>query len=115
MGLIRFAVATDRLGPAMAGVPVAIVSPGWIDAGGVRRPADRGDLTPARLWIARGVEWQGPFPGWRRAREAIEALGGPVEALAHGRASILGAVAYSRGWRWRLAWGGVDPPGRYRE
>jgi hypothetical protein len=97
----------------MAGLPVVKIRPGVVSVAGVHYPAGAADLTPARLWIARGREWQGPFKGWRAARRALEALGGPCDALAIGRASDLGAYALAGGWRWRLAWGGDVPPGRY--
>lgn len=117
MALKRIAIAGASLGPAMAGVPVTVLSPAMIESGGVMRPAARSDLTPARLWIAKGLAWHGPFRGWRAARRALEALGAGIacEALQRGRGSVLGAYALAGGWRWRLAWGNDFPPGRFNE
>ncbi|WLJ71176.1 hypothetical protein [Sphingomonas phage Carli] len=112
-------LAGPSLGPAMAGLPVMRLGPDVIEAHATRYPAARRDLIAARLWIARGRDWQGPFRGWRAALEALAAvcpapdLPRVVATLRTGRGTPLGAVTMAGGWRYRLAWGGDDPPSRY--
>lgn len=86
---------------------------------GAARTVKRRDLRPARLWVARGAEWFGPFRGWRQASRAIlDAAGGEdgpeiISALEHGRALETGAVVIADGWRWRLVWSGDEAPRRF--
>lgn len=77
-------------------------------------------LQRARLWVTRGQEaWQGPFPCWRAAMAALEYMAPPhalaaVRAgLAAGRGLERGASVVVAGWRYRVAWGGAEPPDRY--
>lgn len=115
----RVMLAGPAMGPALAGLPVLVIGPDTVEAHATRYRAARSDLIPARLWVARGRDWRGPFRGWR---EALEALAGVCPApdlprvamaLQTGRGTPLGAVAMAGGWRYRLAWGGTSPPSRY--
>lgn len=90
-----------------------------VESATVRYLVPRHDLAPARLWLAKGRTWQGPFKGWRETLAALQTLAPALDlptlakALEPGRGTPLGAVAMAGGWRYRLAWGGDDPPGRY--
>ena len=77
-----------------------------------------GDIAPARLWGRRGAAaWLGPFDAFPDAMAALAPLCGNPGALEAGLApavdSALGAAAIVEGWRYRLAWGGDDPPARF--
>lgn len=108
-------LASASLSPAMAGCPVLWLGEGLADAGAARIAASPADLSPARLWLARGREWRGPF---RSYRAALAALPWPPDALAAlaraGRGKPLGAFYIAGGWRYRLAYGGERPPERWR-
>ena len=115
----RILIAGEGLGPALAGLPVLLLSPGVIEAHGCRYEATRGELDRAWLWIAKGRDWTGPHKSWRGACEALAGLCPPhvlpvvLSGLCSGRASPQGATVVAGGWRYRLAWGGRDRPVRY--
>lgn len=111
-------------GPDVRSGPVEFIrtaGPGLVEVrgNGSRFLLPRQTLQNARLWLARGRDWQGPFRGWRGALDALAGLVDPcdlpavVEALARGRGRAVGAEAMAGGWRYRLAHGGSDPPERY--
>lgn len=112
-------VTGSALGPAMVGAPVSVVGEApplvEVEAGAVRYMVGRDQLEPARLWIARGMAWQGPYGEAGEALAALEAISPPgtAERLSTGLESALGASVVAGGWRYRLAWSGEEPPGRY--
>lgn len=72
------------------------------------------DLAPAVLWWRRGLgRWQGPFATWADAMASLSGAGVDPAPFASGETCPLGAEIISGGFRYRLAWGGVDPPSRY--
>lgn len=108
-----------RAGPVLYRGPGK--GPGLVecDANGSRVQLPRQTLQTARLWVARGKDWRGPFRGWRAALDALAGLVEPGDleslaaALQPGRGTERGAAAIAGGWRYRLAWGGDDPPLRF--
>lgn len=107
-------VVRPAASPALSGCPVLWLGGGLCDTGAARVPISPDDLSPARLWLARGRDWQGPFPGWRAARAALQWPGEVLGGLeAAGRGKPLGASYMAGGWRYRLAYGGDDPPARF--
>lgn len=115
--MIRGGIYLGRpgLSPALDGVPMQWLGEGMADAGAVRLAVDPADLSPARLWLAKGRDWRGPFRSWRPAAAALPWPPDVLGALAKaGRGKPLGAEIISGGWRYRLAYGGNDPPERWR-
>ena len=121
--MIRGAVVTyGRDGPLshiLAGVPGRWLSRDGdgdlVEFAGVLRRVDRVNVSPARLWVRRGLDpWRGPLTSWRACRAALAALYGDrgeiANGLAPGRTSAHGAETISGGRRYRLAWGGDSPP-----
>lgn len=100
-------------GAALAGSPARWIGEGLADIGGRRLSVDPGDISPARLWLARGRDWRGPFRCWRAAVAALAWPPDVVAGLARGRGKPGGASIIARGWRYRLAYGGERPPERY--
>lgn len=106
------------LGHVMGGSPGQVKERGQgfavVAFASILEPIQLADLAPARLWWRRGAgTWQGPFPSWPDARDHMAGAGVDPGPLAHGADSPLGASIISRGWRYRLAWAGDDPPSRY--
>lgn len=103
------------MGHVLGGSPVLWLGEGLGDTGAARLAVDPGSLTPARLWLARGREWRGPFRSWRAALAAPPWPDIPLKRLASaGRGKPLGAEIISHGWRYRLAYAGAEPPERWR-
>lgn len=111
-------------GPDVRSGPVLYVAPGGpglveCKAGACRLLLPRQRLQRGRLWLARGRDWQGPFKGWWAALAALAGLCDPCDlptlaaGLARGRGTDLGAATMAGGWRYRMAWGGDDPPLRF--
>lgn len=102
------------LGHVMAGSPVRWHGEGLAHTGAALMPIAPADVEPARLWLAKGKEWRGPFRSWRAARAALPWPSDVLGALAKaGRANPLGAETTAWGWRYRLAYAGAEPPERY--
>lgn len=106
------------LGHVMGGCPGLIKQRGQgfavVAFGAILEPCQLKDIAPALLWWRRGRgAWQGPFTTWPDARDHMAGAGVDPSGLEHGAASPLGAEIISKGWRYVLAWGGVDPPRRY--
>ncbi len=103
------------MGHVLGGSPVLWLGEGLGDTGAARVALEPGSLAPARLWLARGREWRGPFRSWRAALAAPPWPDIPLRRLASaGRGKPLGAEIVSHGWRYRLAYAGAEPPERWR-
>lgn len=106
------------LGHVMGGCPGLIKQKGQgfavVAFGAMLEPCQLEDLAPAFLWWRRGRgTWQGPFNSWPDASASLSAAGVDPSGLEHGATSPLGAEIVSKGWRYKLAWAGVDPPARH--
>lgn len=102
-------------GSVLGGSPALWIGEGLADTGAARLAVDPADLSPARLWLARGIEWRGPFRSWRAALAAPLWPDIPLAALAMaGRGKPLGSQTIRGGWRYRLAYAGAEPPERWR-
>lgn len=111
-----------HLSHILADCPGRFMEPGTdldlVEFDGILRRVMRADISPARLWWHKGCgKWIGPHTSYREAMETLSrvcATMGDVEPrLRAGRATARGAETISGGWRYRLAWGGDEPPARH--
>ncbi len=107
------------LSHVLAGCPGVVREAGLVEFNRIARPVDPGDVSPALLWWRKGAgRVMGPYPDAVAALEALRlvcsAPGPDLERLA-ARVEIDpdGAEIVSHGWRFRLLWGGMEPPARF--
>lgn len=101
------------LGHVLGGCPGLVIETGEgfavVEFGAILEPCPLDCLSPARLWWRKGAgDWQGPYDAWGEALALILPAG-----LESGLSDANGAEIISGGWRYRLAWGGEEPPERY--